>query len=119
MLDKNSLPGPGRCPPSCNTIKKIIIIVQHQIILVRLIKVVLLNNKGFPGGASGKEPPCQWRDIRGVGLIPGLGGSPGGGHGIHSRILAWRIPRTEEPGGLQATGSQTVGQNSSDLARTH
>ena len=24
----------------------------------------------------------------------------------HSRILAWRIPRTEEPGGLQSTGSQ-------------
>ena len=81
MLDKNSLPGPGTCPPSCNTIKKIIIIVQHQIILVRLIKVVLLNNKGFPGGASGKEPPCQWRDIRDVGLIPGLGRSPGEGNG--------------------------------------
>ena len=26
----------------------------------------------------------------------------------HSRILAWRIPWTEEPGGLQATGSQGV-----------
>ena len=25
---------------------------------------------------------------------------------IHSSILAWRIPRTEEPGGLQSTGSQ-------------
>ena len=25
----------------------------------------------------------------------------------HSSILAWRIPRTEEPGGLQATGSQS------------
>ena len=24
----------------------------------------------------------------------------------HSRILAWRIPQTEEPGGLQSTGSQ-------------
>ena len=26
-----------------------------------------------------------------------------------SRILAWRIPQTEEPGGLQSMGSQTVG----------
>ena len=26
----------------------------------------------------------------------------------HSSILAWRIPWTEEPGGLQATGSQRV-----------
>ena len=25
----------------------------------------------------------------------------------HSRILAWRIPWTEEPGGLQSTGSQS------------
>ena len=26
----------------------------------------------------------------------------------HSRILAWRIPRSEEPGGLQSIGSQRV-----------
>ena len=30
---------------------------------------------------------------------------------IHSSILAWRISWTEEPGGLQSTGSQTVGHN--------
>ena len=30
----------------------------------------------------------------------------------HSSILAWRISWTEEPGGLQSTGSQRVGQNS-------
>ena len=29
----------------------------------------------------------------------------------HSSILAWRIPWTEEPGGLQSTGSQTVGHD--------
>ena len=29
----------------------------------------------------------------------------------HSSVLAWRIPWTEEPGGLQSTGSQTVGHN--------
>ena len=29
----------------------------------------------------------------------------------HSSILAWRIPWTEEPGGLQSTGSQRVGQD--------
>ena len=27
---------------------------------------------------------------------------------IHSSILAWRIPWTEEPGGLRSTGSQRV-----------
>ena len=30
---------------------------------------------------------------------------------IHSSILAWRIPQTEEPGGLQFMGSQRVGHN--------
>ena len=29
----------------------------------------------------------------------------------HSSVLAWRIPRTEEPDGLQSTGSQTVGRD--------
>ena len=29
----------------------------------------------------------------------------------HSSILAWRIPWTEEPGGLQSIGSQRVGHN--------
>ena len=27
---------------------------------------------------------------------------------IHSSILAWEIPRTEEPGGLQSMGSQRI-----------
>ena len=30
---------------------------------------------------------------------------------IHSSILAWRIPSTEEPGGLQSMGTQRVGHN--------
>jgi len=29
----------------------------------------------------------------------------------HSSILAWRIPRTEDPGGLQSMGSQRVGHD--------
>ena len=33
------------------------------------------------------------------------------GMATHSSILAWRIPRTEEPGGLQSMGSQTVGRD--------
>ena len=33
------------------------------------------------------------------------------GMAAHSSILAWRIPRTEEPGGLQSMGSQRVGHN--------
>ena len=30
---------------------------------------------------------------------------------VHSSILAWRIPWTEKPGGLQSMGSQRVGHN--------
>ena len=33
------------------------------------------------------------------------------GMATHSRILAWRIPWSEEPGGLQSKGSQRVGHN--------
>ena len=33
------------------------------------------------------------------------------GMATHSSILAWRIPWTEEPGGLQCTGSQRVGHD--------
>ena len=34
----------------------------------------------------------------------------------HSSILAWRIPRTEKPGGPQSIGSQRVGH---DLVTSH
>ena len=36
----------------------------------------------------------------------------------HSSILAWRIPWTEEPGGLWSIGLQSVRHNQSNLART-
>ena len=34
----------------------------------------------------------------------------------HSSILAWEIPRTEEPGGLQSVGLERIGH---DLGLTH
>ena len=45
--------------------------------------------------------------------VPSLGreGSLEKGMATHSNILAWRIPWTEEPGGLQAMGSQRVGHD--------
>ena len=33
------------------------------------------------------------------------------GMAIHSSILGWRTPWTEEPGGLQSTGLQRVGHD--------
>ena len=49
---------------------------------------------------NGKESACNTRDL---GLIPGLGRSPGEGNGTHSSILAWKIPWTEEPTGHGVT----------------
>ena len=34
----------------------------------------------------------------------------------HSSILSWRIPETEEPGGLPSMGSRRIGHDWSDLA---
>ena len=39
-------------------------------------------------------------------LIPGPGRSPGEGMATHSSVLAWKIPWTEEPGGLASMGSK-------------
>jgi len=62
---------------------------------------------GFPGGSDGKESACNVGDL---GLIPGLGRSPGKGMATYSSILAWRIPWTEKPGGLQSKGLERVRQ---------
>ena len=46
-----------------------------------------------------------------MGLIPGPRRFPREGNGNYFSILAWKIPWTEEPGGLQSTGSQRLGHN--------
>ena len=71
----------------------------------------LAMNHGRPGlplWLSSKESTCDAGDS---GSIPGSGRSPGRGHSNHSRILAWRIPWTEEPGRLQSIGLQRVGHS--------
>ena len=62
---------------------------------------------GFPRGPSGKEPACQSKRLRDASLIPGLGRSPGGGHGNPLQYSCLEYPRTEEPGMLQSRGSQS------------
>ena len=46
-----------------------------------------------------------------MGSIPGLGNPSEKKMATHSSILAWEIPWTEEPGGLQSMGSQRVGHD--------
>ena len=82
------------------------------------ISWVMVRNKGFPGGSAAKNPPAmqgleelQVRSLcREVPLEEGMA--------THSSILAWRIPWTEEPEGLQSIESRRVGNNGSDLAIT-
>ena len=65
----------------------------------------------FPDGSAGKESACNEGETGDSGSIPGSGRSPGGGMATHSSILVWKIPRTEEPGGLQSKGLQRVGHD--------
>ena len=63
---------------------------------------------GFPGGSVIKNPPASagtW--------VPSLGQENPLEEemAMHSNMLAWKIPWTEEPGELQVIGMQRVGQD--------
>ena len=67
----------------------------------------ILKN-GFPGGSNGKESAGNAGDpVRSLGQEDPLGK----GMATHSSTLAWRIPWTEEPGGLQSMESKRVGHS--------
>ena len=63
---------------------------------------------GFPGFSVVKNPPAmqelQETPVQSLGQEEPLEE----GMAAHSSTLAWRIPKTEEPGGLQSMGSQRV-----------
>ena len=65
---------------------------------------------GFPGGSVVENPPANPGDTGDTSSIPWPRRSPKGGNG-NSSILAWIVPWTEEPGGLQSVGSQRVGHD--------
>ena len=59
--------------------------------------------RGFPGGSAVKNPPVmQETRVRSLGWEDPLEKEMA----TYSSILAWKIPGTEEPGGLQSMGSQ-------------
>ena len=61
---------------------------------------------GFSGVSDGKESACNAGDL---GLIPGLGRCPAGGHSNPSQYSCLENPHgQEEPGGLQSMGLQRV-----------
>ena len=55
-----------------------------------------------PRGTSSKEPAGQAGDTREAGSISGSARSLEKEVATHCSILAWRLPWTEEPGGLQS-----------------
>ena len=59
------------------------------------------------------------QEIWDTGSIPGLGNPLEKEMAAHSSILAWRIPWTEEPGGLQSTGSHRVRHDWSHFVFMH
>ena len=71
-------------------------------------KQYLYSTAWIPRWLSGKESACNAGNL---GSMPGSGRSLDEEMAPHSSILTWRIPWTEEPGGLQSTGLQRVGHN--------
>ena len=83
------------------------------------ILVIIFTHKGFSGGSAVKNLPAtqepqemwvqslDWKDPLEKEMA------------THSSIHAWRIPWTEDPGGLQSTGLQRVRHDWSDLAHAH
>ena len=69
---------------------------------------------GLPRWPSGKKSACTAGDLGDKDSIPGLGRWVNlleDGMATHSNILAWIIPRSEKPGGLQSIASQRVGHD--------
>ena len=64
-------------------------------------KTILINLWGFPGGSDGKESAAmQESQVGSLGREDLLEK----GMATNSSILGWKIPWTEEPGGLQLMG---------------
>ena len=66
----------------------------------------ILTHWGFPSGSVVTNPPAVQK-LPETGLYPSQEGPLEEGMVTHSSILAWRIPRTEEPGRLQSIESQS------------
>ena len=68
--------------------------------------IIIKTQKAFPGGSDNREPACS---AAGLGLSLGQEDPLEKGMATYSGILDWRIPWTEESGGLQSLRSQRVG----------
>ena len=64
-----------------------------------------MKQEGLPRWLSGKESVCNAGDAGDANSILVSRRSPGGEMAMHSNILAWGIPWTEEPNGLAVHGT--------------
>ena len=74
---------------------------------------------GLPRCSAVKNPPANAGDTGDVGSVPGLGSSPGGGHGDPLHYSCLENPWTKEPGRLQSMMSQRVEQDWASLYNNH
>jgi len=72
------------------------------------MSVILIPLWGFPGGSDSKESACNAGDPS---TIPGWEDPLKISVANYFSILVRRIPWTEESGGLQSMGLQSVGHN--------
>ena len=90
---------PDTCP-GVGLLNPMVVLLLDFIFVLRSFHTVL---QGFPGGSDCKESACK---ARGLGWEDPLEKDMA----THFSILAWRIPWSEEPGGLQLLGSVTKSQ---------
>ena len=82
---------------------------QHSWVSALFCIIDLLCSSGLPQWLSSKE---STGNVGELGLVPRPGRSPQEEMTSHSNILAWKILRTEEFGGLKSIGLQRVRHNS-------
>ena len=87
--------------------------VRHNLVTKQQLRIIqLISQTRVPSGASSKEPTCQCRKHKEMRVRSLCWEDPlEEAMATHSNMLAWRIRWTEEPSGLQPTGSQTAGQD--------
>ena len=104
---------PSPCPSFLQSFPFLHLLRRWPSLLPSRPSVSAFTTWGFPGGSEVKKTPANALD---AGLIPGSGRAPG--CPLQYCCLAWlptpvllpgESPWTEEPGGLQSTGSQRVG----------
>ena len=97
VLDKSPVSGPGRGPPSCN--RSILKVVKgctdFVIVFQSLSHVQFFATPWTAASQASLSFTISWNLLR----LPTPVSLPG------------KIPWTEEPGGMQSTGSQRVGHN--------